>query len=107
MRTIYTFIFMGMLSLAPCKAVVYPNVPAVENPMVTGPELTETRVRTILTGARPQLEQQLNRMMTQDYLYQRYLDGQLKITYLGFDGIQHEYQVDFDGGVGISGLDNF
>ncbi len=107
MRTIYTFIFMGMLSLAPCKATVYPNALATENPLATGPELTETRVRTIMSGVRMQLEQQLSRPMTQDYLYQRYLDGQAKIIYLGFDGIQHQYQVDFEGGVGVTGLENF
>lgn len=107
MRTIYTFIFMGMLSLAPCKATVYPNALAIENPMATGPELTESRVRTIMSGVRTQLEQQVGRSLTQDYLYQRYLDGVAKITYLGFDGIQHQYQVDFEGGAGVTGLENF
>lgn len=107
MRTIYTFIFMGMLSLAPCKATVYPNGLAIENPMTTGPELTETRVRAIMSGVKAQLELQLNRALTQDYLYYRYLDGQAKIIYLGFDGVQHQYQVEFDGGAGVIGLENF
>jgi hypothetical protein len=106
MKTIYTIIVMGLLALAPCKAAVPTLVYSAATSSLIGPELTEARVRNILMGARPQLEAQLNRTLTSDFLYQQYQDGFAKLTYLGFDGTVHVYRVDFGGGIGVSGLEN-
>jgi hypothetical protein len=106
MKTICTLILMGLLALAPCRTAVY----AVATTMITAtsfdPPMTETNVRLLIHGAKPQLEAQLNCSLNADVLYQAYLDGNTVITYLGFDGIKHTYSVSYSGAVGISGLDN-
>jgi hypothetical protein len=107
MKTICTFILMGLLALAPCKAAIYPIVPTLSLPCSTEPELTETRVKTLITSARPQLESQTSHTYTVEFLYQEYLDGELQISYMGYDGVKHVYELHYEGGVGISGLDNF
>ena len=107
MKTICTLILMGLLALAPCRTAVY----AVATTMITAssydPQMTETNVRLLIQGAKPQLEAQLNCSLDEDVIYQAYLDGNTVITYLGFDGVKHCYRVSYGGGVGIAGLDDF
>lgn len=107
MKTICTFILMGLLALAPCQAAVRADALASSSSAHLDPQLTESGIRSLLAAVSPQLESQLNRNLPVDYLYSEYQDGRVQITYLGYDGIKHCYRVDFDGGVGLSGLDNF
>jgi hypothetical protein len=100
MKAISKLLIAGMLAMATAMPAVYARIPVHMSAKVT---ITDALAYRILADVTGELEAQLGQSLSTDILYNAYKNGQVQITYLGYDGIVYVFQVVYGDGLG-SGL---
>jgi hypothetical protein len=98
MKTISKLLIAGMLAMATAMPAVYAHIPVHMSAKVT---ITDALAYRILADVTGELEAQLGQSLSTDILYNAYRNGQVQITYLGYDGIVYVFQVQYLDGSGI------
>jgi hypothetical protein len=109
MKAISKLLVAGMLATATAMPVAYARIPVHTSAQVTtrpGVQVTDALAYRILARVAGQLEAQLGQSLSADFLYNAYKNGQVQITYLGYDGIVYSFRVVFGDGLGIMGVDD-
>jgi hypothetical protein len=102
MKAISKLLVAGMLATATAMPVAYARIPVQTSARVTtrpSVQVTDALAYRILSRVAGQLEAQLGQSLSTDFLYNAYKNGQVQITYLGYDGIVYVFQVQYADGV--------
>ena len=104
MKAISKLLVAGMLAMATAMPAAYAHIPVHASARVT---ITDALAYRILAGVAGELEAQLGQSLSTDFLYNAYKNGQVQITYLGYDGIGYVFQVQYSDGQGEVLLQEF
>ena len=103
MKSMYKMLIAGMLATAPVlPALAIPT--AVCLPMEI--TITDALAQRILAGVLVELQGQSAQELTVELLFAKYQQGHVDISYLGYSGGAHHFQVNYDGSVGSSLLED-
>jgi hypothetical protein len=103
MKSMYKMLIAGMLATAPVLPTLATPTAVCVPMQIT---ITDALAQRILSGVLVELQGQSAQELTVELLFAKYQQGLATISYLGYDGGAHHFQVNYDGSIGVESLED-